>query len=145
MPNLKKMQLLKTIESCTDGDGIDETRKKLSLLLGYYVGYSSKLDEDNYEDLTPTQSFNLCWSKFETIVEQFNEIRPIDFELVKSTAQYIMVVRLRLLCGGLSNVFIPSGYLDVLDLFHTTEKLLGKPVTHGQLTEFWAAMDACYQ
>ena len=70
-----------------------------------------------------------------------NEIRPIDFELAKSTAAAILIARARLNKGGLTNLFITTNGLQILDFKNTTAKLLGQPVSVQDVTLFFTVVD----
>lgn len=141
MTILNKSAVVKYIESTCPEMSVEQVRTKMSLLFGYYTGFNMSVEGSGVEGETYTTLFNSQWKPYEDMMVVLNEIRPIDFELTKSTAAAILMSRTRLSKGGLTNLFIPSNGLQVLDFENTTQKLLGAPITVQDITLFFTVVD----
>lgn len=140
MNNIKKKAIMMDyIETHSEGFDIEQFRTKLSLLFGYYVGQSMDVILDEGE--TFTSLFNRQWSIFEESMVKLNELRPIDFELSKSTAALILTTRARIALGGATNLYLKQSELDILNVQGVTERLLGAPVEASEMFKFFATMD----
>lgn len=136
-----KSQVAKYIATSCNDLSVDQVRTKISLLFGYYAGMQmSTVASDGVAD-SFTALFTSQWAPFESMMVALNEVRPVDFELAKSTASTVLVARARLNKGGLTNLFLPTNSLDVLDIVSTTQKLLGTPVSVQDVTLFFTLMD----
>ena len=141
MTVLNKASVAKYIESTCGDMSIDKVRTKLSLLFGYYAGHNMSTVGSAETGDSYTALFSSQWKPFEDIMVALNEIRPIDFELAKSTAAAILIARARLNKGGLTNLFITTNGLQILDFKNTTAKLLGQPVSVQDVTLFFTVVD----
>ena len=139
MTTINKQTILKYIDTHNKSKSLEELRSKLSLLMGYYAGMNMDCILD--EDVSYTSAFNVQWKEYEDIMVQLNEVRPIDFELSKSVAAGVFTARGRLTKGGLTNLFLNSTQLSVLDFANTTSKVLGEPVPVEEVTLFFTALD----
>lgn len=139
MATINKQTILKYIDTHNPSKSLEELRSKLSLLMGYYAGMNMNCVLDG--DSTYTTVFNKQWKEYEDIMVQLNEVRPVDFELAKSTAVSVFTARGRLTKGGLTNLFLSTTQLSVLDFADTTQKILGEPVPVEEVTLFFTALD----
>ncbi len=138
---LDKAAVARYVETSCAEMSVEKTRTKLSLLFGYYAGFNmSTVAGSDVED-TYRALFSSQWKPFEDIMVSLNEIRPVDFELAKSTAANILMSRARLNKGGLTNLFISNDGLQVLDFTSTTGKLIGTPVSVQEITLFFTVID----
>lgn len=136
---LNKRAMMKYIDTYLKDLSIEEGRTKLSLMFGYYAGQSMDAMIDG--DETFTSLFNRQWKKFEEIMVCLNELRPIDFELAKSTAAMIVTARARVALGGFTHLYLRDSELSVLDVRGTTQKILGEPVDPSEMVLFFTTLD----
>lgn len=136
---LNKRAMMKYIDTYLKDLSIEEGRTKLSLMFGYYTGQSMDAMVDG--DETFTSLFNRQWKKFEGFMVSLNELRPIDFELAKSTAAMVITARARVALGGFTHLYLRDSEVSVLDVRSTTQKLLGEPVDPSEMILFFTTLD----
>lgn len=136
---LNKTAMMRYIDTYTKDLSVEQCRTKLSLMFGYYVGQSMDSTCDGEE--TFTSLFNRQWSHYESVMVALNEVRPVDFELAKSTAAMLITARVRVAMGGLAHLYLKSTELSILDVQGTTGKLLGAPVEVEEMVLFFTTLD----
>lgn len=136
---LNKVSMMKYIDGYLKDLSIADMREKLSMMYGYYVG--QKMDAVCDQDETFTSLFNRQWAPFEKIMVQLNEIRPVDFELAKTTAALLVTARARVSIGGFVNLYLSDLETQVLDVKATTKRILGEAIEPSEMVLFFTTLD----
>ena len=138
---MNRSELMSFVSNLTREMDAKQARLKLSVMAGYFFGQTMNVLRT--DDTPAIARFTAQWSEMEQQAVQLNELRPIEFELVKSTARCLFLARCRIMEGGITNLYLSDVEYTVLNP-QTTAGIVteGAGVLISEMTEFFRLMSA---
>ena len=136
---INRSELMTFVTNLTRDLDSKKARLKLSVMAGYFFGQTMNVVRT--DDTPATNRFMAQWPEMESQAVLLNELRPVDFELVKSTARCLFLARCRIMEGGIANLYLSDVEYTVLNPQTTTDIVTeGAGVLIGEMTEFFRLM-----